>query len=189
MNPRALSQRKAAELKKLFADMKTRNEELDKSLAATAEIKDEDRLRKALRFKIIKTLRDQLYLEFAKTITFKDFQTAVQQLAAGQYAFAKLYDALQANLKSSGQANHLLQEPLSLSASADRSNRSNKFSSFGNAFKSAIKTLRSSRKDSNTPKLLRYHSVNEIEYGARPEYGPYSDDSDDRPYSDALKDH
>ncbi|EKD15144.1 hypothetical protein MBM_06905 [Drepanopeziza brunnea f. sp. 'multigermtubi' MB_m1] len=74
-------------------------------------------------------------------------------------------------------------------ANADRSNRFNKFSSLGNAFKSAIKTLRSSRKDPNTPKLLRYHLVNEIEYGAGPEYGPYSDDSDDRPYFDALKDH
>ncbi|EKD11956.1 polymerase [Drepanopeziza brunnea f. sp. 'multigermtubi' MB_m1] len=75
------------------------------------------------------------------------------------------------------------------SASADRSNRSNKFSFLGNAPKSTIKTLGSSRKDSNTPKLPRYYSVNEIEYGARLEYGLYSDDSDDRPYSDALKDH
>ncbi|EKD19618.1 hypothetical protein MBM_01570 [Drepanopeziza brunnea f. sp. 'multigermtubi' MB_m1] len=76
-----------------------------------------------------------------------------------------------------------------LGASADRSNRFNKFSSLGNAPRLAIKTLRSSRKDPNTPKLFRHYSVNEIEYGARPEYGLYSDDSDDGPYSDALKDH
>ncbi|EKD18178.1 hypothetical protein MBM_03950 [Drepanopeziza brunnea f. sp. 'multigermtubi' MB_m1] len=74
-------------------------------------------------------------------------------------------------------------------ASADRSNRFNKFSFPGNAFRSAIKTLGSSCKDSNTPKLPRHYSVNEIEYGAGPEYGLYSDDSDDGPYSDALEDH
>ncbi|EKD12605.1 hypothetical protein MBM_09174 [Drepanopeziza brunnea f. sp. 'multigermtubi' MB_m1] len=78
---------------------------------------------------------------------------------------------------------------IDLGAGADRSNRSNKFFSFGNALRLAIKTLGSSRKDPNTPKLLRHHSVNEIEYGAGLEYGPYSDDSDDGPYSDALEDH
>ncbi|EKD12347.1 hypothetical protein MBM_09522 [Drepanopeziza brunnea f. sp. 'multigermtubi' MB_m1] len=76
-----------------------------------------------------------------------------------------------------------------LGAGADRSNRFNKFSFPGNAFRSAIKTLGSSRKDSNTLKLFRHYLVNEIEYGARPEYGFYSDDSDDGPYSDALEDY
>ncbi|EKD12066.1 polymerase [Drepanopeziza brunnea f. sp. 'multigermtubi' MB_m1] len=56
-------------------------------LAATVEIKNEDRLRKALRSKITKTLRDQLYLEFAKTTTFKDFQTAPSIILNSQRAF------------------------------------------------------------------------------------------------------